>query len=60
MDTSGARKVDSRSSTPVTSDASPVRAPSPTPAADSMYDVLLDTDAAPPAAAASESTMRIR
>ena len=34
--TSGANIVDSRNSTPVTTLASPVRAPSPTPDADSM------------------------
>jgi hypothetical protein len=39
IETSGARKVVSRKQTPVTMLASPVRAPSPTPAADSMYDV---------------------
>ncbi len=57
--TSGTASVDSRNSTPVTTDARPVRAPSPTPEADSMYDVLLETPAAPPAAAAIESTIRI-
>jgi hypothetical protein len=44
----------------VTTLAKPVRAPSPTPADDSMYDVLLETEAAPPAAAAIESTTRMR
>ena len=34
--TIGAKKVASRNSSPVTTDASPVRAPSPTPEADSM------------------------
>src|SRR5918995_898673 len=60
ISTRGARKVASRKHTPVTMLARPVRAPSPTPAADSMYDVLLETDAAPPAAAATESTIRMR
>jgi len=36
METRGARKVARRKSTPVTTEASPVRAPSPTPDADSM------------------------
>src|SRR4051812_8044520 len=58
--TSGDRNMASRNSAPVTRLASPVRAPSPTPAALSMYEVLLDTLAAPPAAAATESTMRMR
>ena len=49
-----------RKSIPVTTDANPVLAPSPTPDADSMYEVLLETDEAPPATAASESTKRIR
>ena len=60
IDTSGAAKIDSRKSTPVTTEARPVRAPSPTPDADSMYAVLEDTPAAPPADAASESMIRIR
>ena len=34
--TSGAKIIESRKSTPVTTDANPVRAPSPTPEADSM------------------------
>src|SRR3954447_26662271 len=58
--TSGATTIEIRKQIPVTTLASPVRAPSPTPDADSMYDVLLDTDAAPPAAAATLSTIRIR
>ena len=58
--TSGATTIEIRKQIPVTTLASPVRAPSPTPEADSMYDVLLDTEAAPPAAAATESTIRMR
>ena len=38
--TSGARKVVSKKQIPVTTDANPVRAPSPTPDADSIYEVL--------------------
>src|SRR6266545_1240507 len=57
--TSGDRNVASRNSTPVTTDARPVRAPSATPAADSIYAVFDDVLAAPPAAAAIESTSRI-
>ena len=48
MATSGDKKVVSKKRIPVTTDAKPVLAPSPTPDADSMYEVLLDTDAAPP------------
>src|SRR5215475_467919 len=58
--TSGETNIEHRKSSPVTTDARPVRAPSPTPDALSMYDVLDETPAAPPAAAASESTTRIR
>src|SRR4051795_393644 len=58
--TSGATTIEIRKQIPVTTLARPVRAPSPTPEADSMYDVLLDTDAAPPAAAATLSTIRMR
>ena len=49
--TSGAKKVVNRNRTPVTTEAKPVRAPSPTPEADSIYEVFEDTDPAPPAAA---------
>ena len=57
---SGERKTQSRNSTPVTTDASPVRPPSPIPEADSMNVVFDDALAAPPAAAATESTSRTR
>ena len=43
----------------MTIDAKPVRAPSPTPDADSIYEVFDEIPAAPPAAAAIESTIRI-
>ena len=48
-----------RKQIPVTIDAKPVRAPSPTPDADSIYEVFDEIPAAPPAAAAIESTIRI-
>ena len=51
--TNGARNVVSRKRTPVTTEARPVLAPSPTPDADSIYEVFDETPAAPPAAAAS-------
>ena len=54
------RNRERRNSTPTTTDVSPVRPPSDTPAALSMYVVFEDADAAPPAAAASESTMSTR
>ncbi|CAB4669605.1 unannotated protein [freshwater metagenome] len=57
--TRGARKVVNKKQTPVTTEASPVRAPSPTPDADSMYEVLEEMLAAPPATAAIESTKRM-
>ena len=50
----------SRNRTPVTTEAKPVFAPSPTPDADSMYEVLDETEPAPPAAAAIESINRMR
>src|SRR4051795_6560263 len=53
---SGVRNSAPKNKRPVTTDAKPVRAPSATPAVDSMYDVFDDPDAAPPATAASEST----
>ena len=49
---SGERNTQSRNNTPVTTDASPVRPPSPIPEADSMNVVFDDALAAPPAAAA--------
>ena len=58
--TNGARKVVRRKRTPVTTEASPVLAPSPTPDADSIYEVFEETPPAPPATAASESTRRMR
>jgi hypothetical protein len=57
---SGERKTQRRKSAPVTTDASPVRPPSLIPDADSMNVVFDDALAAPPAAAASESTRRTR
>ncbi len=45
---------------PVTIDAKPVRAPSATPAALSMYVVFDDTPPSPPAMAATLSTKRTR
>ena len=38
--TSGAKKVVNRKRTPVTTEAKPVRAPSPTPEADSIYEAV--------------------
>ena len=60
ISTSGARKVVSRKHTPVTMEARPVRAPSPTPDADSMKAVLELMEPAPPAIAATESTIMMR
>src|SRR5688500_5591273 len=57
---SGATNIAARNSTPVTTDARPVRAPAAMPAADSMYVVADDALAAPPAIAASESTSSTR
>src|SRR4051794_35526813 len=54
--TNGVNGMASRNSAAVTSEATPVLAPSPTPEADSMKVVFDDADAAPPAAAASEPT----
>ena len=47
-------------SSPVTTEARPVRAPSPMPAELSMNVVFEEADAAPPPAAASESTSSTR
>ena len=58
MPASGERKTASRNSTPVTTDAKPVRPPSATPAALSMYVVFEETPPKPPAMAATESTSR--
>src|SRR5919205_2365885 len=55
---SGVRNMEPRNSAPVTTDASPVRAPSPIPAAESMYTVLEEPDVAPPATAPTPSTMK--
>ena len=57
--TRGAMNVVSRKRAPVTIEARPVRAPSPTPDADSIYEVLEEMLPTPPAAAATESTKRI-
>src|SRR5690606_24962410 len=54
---SGVKNTASKKSTPVTTEARPVRAPSPTPAAESMKIVLDDEDVAPPATAPIPSTM---
>lgn len=59
MATSGAKNVVRRKQIPVTTEAKPVRAPSPTPDADSIYEVFDEIEAAPPAAAAIESTIKI-
>src|SRR6266550_1799763 len=53
--TTGARNIARRNSTPVVTLARPVRAPAETPAADSMYVVLLDAPMSPPNAAPMES-----
>src|SRR5688572_28438097 len=53
---SGPRNIAARYNAPVTTLASPVRAPAAIPAADSIYVVADDDDATPPATAASEST----
>src|SRR5699024_2131867 len=58
--TSGDKKVDSRKSTPTTTAARPVRAPSATPEVDSTKLVFDETPPTPPAIAAAESTTRIR
>ena len=58
--TIGEMNIASRNSTPVTTLARPVRAPDDTPAADSMYVVLLDALMRPPNAAPTESTSRTR
>ena len=57
--TSGEMNIATKNSKPVMIEAIPVRAPSPMPDADSIYEVLLDTDAAPPATAAMESTTKM-
>src|SRR5690554_1048240 len=57
MVVSGVRNIASRNSTPVTRLASPVRAPSPIPAPDSMNTVLDDPEVRPPATAPTPSTM---
>src|SRR5438876_692679 len=54
--TSGATSRQARNRIPTTTAVSPVRPPSETPAALSMYVVFDDAEAAPPAAAAREST----
>src|SRR6267143_3201522 len=56
----GARKTDARKRTAVTRLASPVLAPSATPAPDSMYVVLLDVPKMPPKSAPRESTQKTR
>ena len=58
--TSGEKNTDSKKKAPVNTVASPVRAPSPTPAEDSTYEVFEDVPARPPTAAAMESTSKIR
>jgi len=58
--TSGDKNVVRRKQSPVTTEAKPVRAPSPTPAADSIYEVFDEMLAAPPATAAIESTRSTR
>ena len=57
--TSGAINIDTPNSRPVTTDAKPVRAPSPTPEVDSTNEVLEETPPRPPAMAESESISRI-
>ncbi len=53
---SGVRNIDARNSRPVTTEAMPVRAPSPMPDAESMNTVFDDTEAPPPATAPTPST----
>ncbi len=53
---SGVRNIDARNSSPVTTEAMPVRAPSPMPDAESMNTVFDDTEAPPPAIAPAPST----
>src|SRR5262245_17705045 len=60
MPATGAKKRARRKHTPVTTEASPVRAPVATPADDSTKVVAEEAPAAPPAAAASESTRSTR
>src|SRR5258705_9400914 len=60
MPARGARKMDTRNSAAVTRLASPVLAPSATPAPDSMYVVLLDVPKIPPNSAPRESTQKTR
>src|SRR5258705_5373240 len=60
MPARGARKMDTRNSAAVTRLASPVLAPSATPAPDSMYVVLLDVPKMPPNSAPRESTQKTR
>jgi hypothetical protein len=57
---SGEMNRQQRNSAPVMTDARPVRAPSPIPAELSMNVVFDDAEAAPPAAAATESTSSTR
>ena len=52
----GAKNMNGRKRKPQTTATQPVRPPTPTPEADSMYVVADEVEAAPPATAASEST----
>ena len=52
----GAKNMNGKKRAPQTTATQPVRPPTATPDADSMYVVADEVDAAPPATAASEST----
>ena len=57
IEVSGVKNIASRNTTPVTTFARPVRAPSPMPAPDSMNTVFDDDELAPPAIAPTPSTI---